>query len=105
MSEDVRPAAAIGAWLRAALDDPKAPAQMKDDIRAWFAAGEPNLQEGTMSDAEHHAAIQQALTTLYQAAKLAEAEGLRVEIGFGWEPAGGRGTTIFRLHRPIRPRG
>jgi hypothetical protein len=32
---------AIGVWLSAALDDPKACPEFKRDIRAWFAAGQP----------------------------------------------------------------
>lgn len=32
----------IGAWLSAALDDPAVCEAMKDDIRAWFDAGEPS---------------------------------------------------------------
>lgn len=31
----------LGRWLSAALDDPGVCAEMKDDINAWFAAGQP----------------------------------------------------------------
>lgn len=31
----------LGAWLAAALDDPKVCAEMKADIEAWMNAGEP----------------------------------------------------------------
>lgn len=31
----------LGAWLSAALDDPKVCDAMKADIREWFSAGEP----------------------------------------------------------------
>lgn len=33
--------AGVGRWLSAALDDPGVCAEMKADINAWFAAGEP----------------------------------------------------------------
>lgn len=32
---------ALGAWMSAALDDPKVCEQMKADINEWFSAGEP----------------------------------------------------------------
>ncbi len=31
----------LGAWMSAALDDPKVCEEMKADIREWFSAGEP----------------------------------------------------------------
>lgn len=31
----------LGAWMSAALDDPKVCDAMKADIREWFSAGEP----------------------------------------------------------------
>lgn len=35
------PSDALGRWLSAALDDPTVCAEMKADISAWFAAGQP----------------------------------------------------------------
>lgn len=39
--DEAKDASAIGAWLSAALDDPKACAEFKRDIENWFAAREP----------------------------------------------------------------
>lgn len=41
---------ALGAWMSAALDDPKVCAAMKSDIQEWFSAGEPF--EAMASDVE-----------------------------------------------------
>ena len=39
--QSTKVADALGAWLSAALDDPAVCDSMKDDIRAWFEAGQP----------------------------------------------------------------
>ena len=31
----------LGKWMSAALDDPNVCEEMKNDIRAWFSAGQP----------------------------------------------------------------
>lgn len=41
---------AIGKWLSAALEDPSTCEEMKEDIRAWFAAGEPSPVRPTLSE-------------------------------------------------------
>lgn len=50
----------LGAWMSAALDDPKVCEAMKADIREWFSAGEP--METLCQALAHFAAETQLLT-------------------------------------------
>lgn len=54
--ESVMASAALGAWLSAALDDPKVCDAMKADINRWFSAGHLYVEEAHRREAAAHAA-------------------------------------------------
>ena len=63
----------IGRWLSAALDDPAVCAEMKADIRAWFAAGEPPASALKARPCHY---TQEQLDAMYEASKLDDSRAL-----------------------------
>ena len=50
----------LGKWMSVALDDPNVCAEMKADIQAWFAAGQPTALEAALARVEE---LEQKLNT------------------------------------------